>query len=155
MNPEDIDTSQREVGSNGADALGEHVSGMAREAATAAKDHADELLSDATRGAADAATKSSDAMDSLAGSLADSGQDTLGRAVGAVSHRLQQFAAYLDGRDLDSLARDARALAQRHPGLLVAGGLALGFAMSRLFKASAQNGATRSNARTHYKARTH
>ena len=53
------------------------------------------------------------------------------------------------------LARDARALAQRNPALLVAGGLALGFALSRLLKASAHNGAARNNARTHYKARSH
>lgn len=137
MNNHDFDRSPGNVGSNGIDALGERVSGIGREAAAAAKHRADELVTGAARGAADAANQSSDAMGSLAGSLEDSGQETLGRAVGAVSHRLQEFAAYLEGRSLDALVRDAQRLAQRNPALVVAGGLALGFALSRFLKASA------------------
>lgn len=150
MEESKIDSSQDPtVGANGAAALGERVSELGREAAAAAKQQADELLTGATRGAADAASQTSGAMDSLAGSLADSGQETLGRAVGAVSSRLQDFAAYLEGRSLDALVRDAQRLAQRNPGLAMAGGLALGFALSRFLKASGDNGPTRNQSRTH------
>ena len=57
---------------------------------------ADALLAP-KRGAVDAATETSGAIDAVAGSLADSGQETLSRTAAALSDRLQSFAGYLEG----------------------------------------------------------
>lgn len=149
MNKQSTDRSQSGTASNGANTLGESVAGMGREAASAAKRHADTLLADVKSGAADAAHEISGAIDPLAGSLADSGQETLGRAVGALSNRLHRFAGYLEEISLNDLARDGQRMAQRNPGLFIAGGLALGFALSRFLKASAGSGPSRGASRTH------
>jgi hypothetical protein len=64
----------------------------------------------------------------------------LSRAAAALSERVRAFSGYLEDRSLEDLVSDARALAQRNPGLFVAGGVALGFALSRFLKASAGDG---------------
>jgi hypothetical protein len=121
---------------------------MGRDAASAAKHQADTLLTGAKHGTARAASEASTATDTLAESLAGSGRENLSRAAGALSSRLEKFAVYLEGRSLNDLAHDAQRIAQRNPGLFIAGGLALGFVLSRFFKASGNVGPLRAS-RTH------
>ena len=147
MKEHDSDRSET-AGSTGADTLGERVAGMGRDAASAAKHQADTLLTGAKHGTARAASEASDATDTLAESLAGSGQENLSRVAGALSSRLEKFAVYLEERSFNDLARDAQRIAQRNPGLFIAGGLALGFALSRFFKASRAVGPVRTS-RTH------
>jgi hypothetical protein len=53
-----------------------------------------------------------------------------------MSAQLAKLAEHVGSKSLDELARDARDLAQRNPGLVIAGGLAIGFALTRFVKAS-------------------
>jgi hypothetical protein len=55
-----------------------------------------------------------------------------------MADRLHGFSDYLENRRIDELFEDARRLAQRNPGLFIAGGVVLGLALSRFLKASVQ-----------------
>jgi hypothetical protein len=78
-------------------------------------------------------------MDDAADALASSGHETLSQAAAALSDQARKFSTYLEDRRLEDLIGDARRLAQRNPALFVAGGVVLGFALSRFLKASAAN----------------
>ena len=89
--------------------------------------------------AADAAERTSDALDETVANLAAEGQETLAEVASMLSGKLSGLARSLESRSLDDLARDARELARRNPGMFVAGGVALGVALSRFFKASGEH----------------
>lgn len=117
----------------------ERIVGAARGAADEAKHRAESMY----REASDVAAGASDAIDEAADKLEDSGHETLSQAAGALSERVRMLSNYLEDRRLEDLVDDARRLAQRNPGLFIAGGVALGFALSRLLKASATAQTTR------------
>jgi hypothetical protein len=100
--------------------------------ADAAKRQAESLYRDASSSAAEASAAIGDA----AATLESSGHETLSQAAAALSDRVRTFSTYLEDRSLEDLVGDARRLAQRNPGLFIAGGVALGFALSRFLKAS-------------------
>jgi hypothetical protein len=138
MNSPDIDSSNPQpeddsTGSGGRDRLAD----VGREAASGAKRKAESLYRDASGRAAAAAGETSEAIDRAASALGESGHETLSHATAALSDKVRSFSEYLEDRSLDQLLGDARQLAQRNPGLFIAGGVALGFALSRFFKASA------------------
>lgn len=54
------------------------------------------------------------------------------------------FADSLHNRNADELVRDARRLAQTNPAMFIGGSVAIGFALSRLFRASSADQTTRS-----------
>jgi hypothetical protein len=87
--------------------------------------------------AADTAATTSEVLDHAAADFSAQGQDTLARATTMLAGKLSSLASQLEQRSLDDLAQDARRLARNNPGLFVAGGVAIGLAMSRFFKASA------------------
>jgi hypothetical protein len=89
--------------------------------------------------AAGAVERTSAALDETAANLAAEGQESLAQVAGMVAGQLSSLAHALESRSLDELAGEARSLAQRNPGLFLAGGVALGIALSRFFKASADH----------------
>jgi hypothetical protein len=109
------------------------------EAATAAKREARSMFEGAKRTAVDAADDTSAAIEDVANALRSSGQTTLSQAAAAMAERLHGFSDYLENRPVDELFEDARRLAQRNPGLFIAGGVVLGLALSRFLKASVQS----------------
>ena len=94
---------------------------------------------DVYRAGSSAAAGTSDAIDDAADALASSGHESLSQAAAALSDQVRKFSNYLQDRRIEDLVGDARRLAQRNPALFVAGGVALGFALSRFLKASAAN----------------
>jgi hypothetical protein len=96
-------------------------------------------LEGAKRSAVDAADETSAAIEDVANALHSSGQTTLSQAAAAMADRLHGFSNYLENRPVDELFEDARRLAQRNPGLFIAGGVVLGLALSRFLKASIQS----------------
>jgi phage repressor protein C with HTH and peptisase S24 domain len=110
----------------------ERATNVARDTATEAKRKAENLYRATSSGAADA----SDAIDATADALADSGHETLSQFAASISDRVRTFSNYLENRQLEDLVDDARGLAQRNPALFVAGGVALGFTLSRFLKAT-------------------
>jgi hypothetical protein len=101
-----------------------------------AKPTAQAAAGSATRMAADEAEETAAAIGNAAAALKDSGQAKLSEATAALASKLHGFSGYLQNRSIDDLLDDARRLAARNPGLLIAGGVVLGVAMSRFFKAS-------------------
>jgi hypothetical protein len=82
----------------------------------------------------------------LAGSLqraggeleAKDGSETAGRVATAVADRIDRLGEYLQGVRGDDLVRDAERVARRRPWLVAGGAALVGFAASRLLKASAE-----------------
>jgi hypothetical protein len=64
-------------------------------------------------------------------------EPTLAGYADRIASTVGNFATQLREGSLEDLIDDTRALARRNPGLFIAGGVALGFALSRFVKASA------------------
>lgn len=86
-----------------------------------------------------------DQIDQVARALSRAGQElnqnqpTLANYASQFSSNVSALAARLRDGNLDELISDTRELARRNPGLFLAGGVALGFALSRFLKASADD----------------
>ena len=73
---------------------------------------------------------------SVAEELRRQGKDAPARLAERAADRVEHVGRYLQSADADRLLADAEDFARRRPWAVVAGGLALGFAASRLLKAS-------------------
>lgn len=80
----------------------------------------------------------SDAIDAAASSLDDQDREGLARYARELSSNLAKAAEQLEGRSVDELANDAKRLARDNPALYMLGSIAVGFGLSRFFKASAE-----------------
>jgi hypothetical protein len=80
-------------------------------------------------------TVASDAR-SVAEQLRTQGKDTPARYADQVADKVERAGQWLERSDGDQLLRDVEDFARRNPWAVVAGGLGLGLAASRLLKAS-------------------
>lgn len=87
---------------------------------------------------ADGADALSDAIDAAASNLDEHDREGLARYARELSSNLANAAGQLEGRSVDELANDAKRLARNNPALFMLGSIAVGFGLSRFFKASAQ-----------------
>jgi len=76
---------------------------------------------------------------SIAEELRQQGKDTPARMVDQVAGQAERFGDYLKGASGDRVLRDVEGFARGKPWLVAAGGLALGFAASRVLKASSSS----------------
>ena len=76
---------------------------------------------------------------SIADQLRQQGKDTPARMVDQVAGQAERFGDYLKGASGDRILRDVEGFARSKPWLVAAGGLALGFAASRVLKASSSS----------------
>jgi hypothetical protein len=76
---------------------------------------------------------------SIADELRQQGKDTPARMVDQVAGQAERFGDYLKGASGDRILRDVEDFARSKPWLVAAGGLALGFAASRMLKASSRS----------------
>jgi hypothetical protein len=76
---------------------------------------------------------------SIADELRQQGKDTPARMVDQVAGQAERFGDYLKGASGDRILRDVEGFARSKLGLVAASGLALGFAASRLLKASSSS----------------
>lgn len=122
-------------------ASGERIETAARsvasDAAQAARDQAQNVYRQGAESASAAARGTAEAFDRTAGNLSAEGQETLAQAASYLSGRLSALAEQLESRSLDDLMGQARRLARDNPALFVGGSVAIGFALSRFFRASA------------------
>lgn len=88
---------------------------------------------------ADEANTLSDAIDAAASSLDDDDREGLARYARELSSSLASAAGQLEGRSVDELAKDAKRLARNNPAMFMLGSIAVGFGLSRFFKASAKH----------------
>jgi ElaB/YqjD/DUF883 family membrane-anchored ribosome-binding protein len=73
---------------------------------------------------------------SVAEELRSQGKDTPARYVDQAADRAERLGGYLQNSDGDQILRDVEDFGRRNPWAVAAGGLLLGFAASRLLKAS-------------------
>jgi hypothetical protein len=142
MNSDDIENSAAAAGgdSSGAD---EPVASVDYDAAGGSGQQAEALYRDTSSGAAADAAESAAGVRGAASALADSGQEKLGQAAGALSEQIRKVSTYFENRGLEEVLSDARRLVQRNPELFVAGGVVVGFALSRLLTSVEQGRAGR------------
>jgi hypothetical protein len=83
---------------------------------------------------------SSTAMDvrSVGEELRKQGKDKPAQLADQAADRAERLGSYLRDSDADRILRDVEEFGRKQPWAVVAGGLALGFAASRLLKASSQ-----------------
>lgn len=81
-----------------------------------------------------------DAIDAAASNLDDQDREGLARYAREMSSTLANVAGQIEGRSVDELATDAKRLARDNPALFMLGSVAVGFGLSRFFKASAGHG---------------
>ncbi|MEX1198545.1 MAG: hypothetical protein WEB57_11885 [Pseudohongiellaceae bacterium] len=88
---------------------------------------------------ADEADAVSDAIDAAASSLDDHDREGLARYAREMSSNLANAAGQIEDRTVDELANDAKRLARNNPAMFMLGSIAVGFGLSRFFKASAEH----------------
>jgi hypothetical protein len=128
----------------------DQVKGQVRDKAQAARDKAKGALGQArgqlrdqvdhrsTQAGERVANTAADVR-SIAEELRQQGKDTPARMVDQVAGQAERFGDYLKGASGDRILRDVEGFARSKPWLVAAGGLALGFAASRVLKASSSS----------------
>jgi hypothetical protein len=129
---------------------GQKTTDELREGAERVKARASQALDDAQREgknrlgsqkdrAAEQAAKVSDALGQASAQLREQGEQSLAHYTEQLASSINTLASRFRERSVDDLLRDTRELARREPTLFLAGSVALGFAISRFFKASASH----------------
>lgn len=142
MTPSNPDPNLRDAGSMPDDAgsgtteqkIKEGVRDAKREVGAEAREKAEH----GKQRIADEADTLSDAIDAAASKLDDHDREGLARYARELSSHLANAAGQLEGRSVDELANDAKRLARNNPALFMLGSIAVGFGLSRFFKASAE-----------------
>jgi hypothetical protein len=124
------------------DAL-QDAAGHAREKAQEGADRAREGLRGqidqrSTQAGRQVSTQSDD-IRSVAQQLRDQGKDGPARLADRAADRAQRVGAWLEESDADQILSEVEDFARRNPWAIALGGLALGFAASRMLKASSSD----------------
>ena len=129
-------------GANSADAQAKvsQVAGQAQEKAQQAAGKVQDRLREqldrrSSQAAAQIDEQASD-LRSVGASLREQGKDGPAKAADRLAEYAEKVGGYLRDKDSDALLADAEDFGRRQPWAIAAGGLALGFAASRLLKAS-------------------
>ncbi len=140
MTPSNSDPNGRNQGSMpgsaGNGTTKQKIEEDARDAKREASPQAREQAEAGKHRLADEADTLSDAIDAAASQLDDDDREGLARYARELSSNLANAAAQLEDRSVDELANDAKRLARNNPALFMLGSIAVGFGLSRFFKAS-------------------
>lgn len=110
---------------------------QAQHAAGQAKTRLREQLDERSSQVAGQVNQQADDLRTVSSSLRDQGKEGPAKAADKLAEYAERVGGYLSDRDSDGLLADAEDFGRRQPWAIAAGGLALGFAASRLLKASA------------------
>jgi hypothetical protein len=108
----------------------------AREAAGQARGRMSQEVDRRSTQAGEQVTSNAGDARSVAEELRKQGKDQPARYVEQAADRAERLGGYLQASDGDRILRDVEDFARRNPWAVAAGGLALGFAASRMLKAS-------------------
>ena len=108
----------------------------AQEAAGQAKDRIREQVDQRSTQAGEQVTGAAGDVRSVAEELRKQGRDGPARAAGRAADEAERLGGYLTRSDGDTILRDAEDFGRQRPWAVVAGAFAIGFAASRLLKAS-------------------
>src|SRR3954468_9163481 len=119
--------------------IGDHVDQAkekAQEAAGEAKGRVCEQVDQRSTEAGKQVSTTAGDLRSVSEELRKQGKDTPARVAEQAAERTERGGSYLTESDADRILGDVEDFARRQPWAVVAGGLVLGFAASRLLKAS-------------------
>ena len=139
--------SRRKGGKAGNGSTGQQAQEKAQEVASQAQDKAREAAGQARGRVSEQVDQrstqigeqvKSNAGDvrSVADELRKQGKDTPAKYVEQAANRAERVGGYLENSDGDRILRDVEDFGRRNPWAIAAGGLLLGFAASRMLKAS-------------------
>jgi len=103
-----------------------------------AKEQAAKVVNQQKEGASERMHGVADALRQSGRQFEDRQESTFAGYINTAADQVEEFAGYLESRDLGDMWQGARNLAQRQPELFVAGSLAAGFILGRFLK-STQN----------------
>ena len=116
----------------------ETLKAKATELTQEAKQRGKQQLDTTKKAAADQAQKVAGVIEQASAELGRHDQQTLARYTGDLANSIKTLADNLSNRGIDELGTDAIKLARQNPTLFLFGSVALGFALSRFVKASAE-----------------
>jgi hypothetical protein len=116
----------------------ETLKSEAADVAKEVKQHAKEKLEAGRTTTVEQAEKLAGVVDQAAAGFKDQEQQSLGHYTGELANSIRGFADKLRDRSIDDLVVDAQSLARRNPTLFLLGSVAIGVAISRFIKASAE-----------------
>jgi hypothetical protein len=108
----------------------------AQEAAGQARDRLRSQIDDRSTQAGDQVRTHAQDLRSVGDSLREQGKDQPARLADQAADRLERAGGWLTESDADRILGDVEDFARKNPWAVMAGGLALGFAASRMLKAS-------------------
>lgn len=120
----------------GAGSTAEEAKDRARQAAGQARVKAREQVDQRSTQAGERVGSAADDVRSVAEELRRQGKDAPAKYAEQAAERAERFGDYLKGSDGETILRDVEGFARSKPWAVAASGLALGFAASRLLKAS-------------------
>jgi hypothetical protein len=88
--------------------------------------------------AGDQAGSAAEALRQASGRLRDEGNEPVAKGMERVAERVERAGGWLRESDGDAILRDVEDFGRRNPLAVVAGGVAIGFAVSRVLKASSR-----------------
>lgn len=119
-----------------AQGVADQAKDKAQGAAEQAKSAASEQVDTRSTQLGDTVGAKADEVRSLGDSMHEQGNDTVAKVVDQVATYTEQLADYLRNADGGSLTNDLERMARKQPWAVSLGGLALGFAASRVIRAS-------------------
>jgi hypothetical protein len=111
----------------------------AQEAAGQARDRIRGQSDDRSSQAGQQVTGHAEDLRSVGQSLREQGKDQPAKIADQAADRLQRAGSWLTDSDADRILGDVEDFARKNPWALMAGGVALGFAASRMLKASSRD----------------
>lgn len=108
----------------------------AQEAAGQARDRVRGQIDQRSTQAGEQARTHADSLRSVSSTLREQGQDQPAKLADQAAERLEHAGGWLADSDADRILSDVEDFARKNPWAVMAGGLALGFAASRMLKAS-------------------
>jgi hypothetical protein len=126
----------QEQGNAGSEGIASQAQDKAKEAAGEARGRVREEVDRRSTEIGGRVGSSAGDARSVAEELRKQGKDTPARYVEQAADRVERLGGYLERSDGDRIVRDVEDFARRNPWAVAAGGLALGFAASRMLKAS-------------------
>jgi hypothetical protein len=135
-------TLDKPSGAEGAKDRVEEVKGQAQEkvqeASGQAKDRVREQVDQRSTQAGEQVSSAARDARAVGEELRRQGKEQPAKLADQAADRAERLGTYLQESDADRILRDIEDLGRRQPWLVVAGGLALGFAASRFLKASSE-----------------
>ena len=118
--------------------VGSQAKDKAQQAGAQARDRVRDEVDRRSTMAGDQAGSAAQALRQASEKLREDGNEPVAKGMERVAERVESAGGWLRDSDGDAILRDVEDFGRRNPLAVVAGGIALGFAASRLLKASSR-----------------